>query len=123
MSAPRTLTCHCGAAELRVTLVQPLSEARRCDCSFCRRRQAGNVTVREGDLEVVRGGTLSRYQFGTRTAEHFFCSVCGIYTHHRRASDPTAFGVNVGGLEGVNPRDLEPMEWVDGVSFQPEGCA
>ncbi|WGH77533.1 GFA family protein [Jannaschia ovalis] len=113
-SEPRRLTCHCGRAELRVTLAEPASAARRCDCSFCRRRQAGNVDVRDGDMEVVRGETLTLYQFGTHTAEHYFCSVCGCYTHHRRLSDPSVMGVNVAGLDGVNPRASEPMPWVDG---------
>jgi hypothetical protein len=70
----------------------------------------------------VRGETLSLYQFGTGRAAHYFCSVCGIYTHHRRASDPSEFGVNVGCLDGVNPRDLEPMAWFDGVNFRPEAA-
>ena len=121
-SDPLALTCHCGAAELRVRLADGLRDARRCDCSFCRRRGAGNATVRDGDLEVVRGDTLTLYQFGTNQAEHYFCAVCGCYTHHRRSSATSEFGVNVGGLEGVNPRDLEPMPWFDGANYWPEGA-
>ncbi|MGJ8612538.1 MAG: GFA family protein, partial [Octadecabacter sp.] len=49
------VTCHCGAVELRVTLADGLASARRCDCSFCRRRGAAAVTVNLGDLEVVKG--------------------------------------------------------------------
>jgi hypothetical protein len=77
------------------------------------------VSVRADDLEIVAGDALRRYQFGTRTAEHYFCDTCGCYTHHRRASDPSLFGVNVGGLEGVNPVALEPVPWLDGVHFHP----
>jgi hypothetical protein len=119
------LTCHCGAAELSVVLADGLATARRCDCSFCRRRGVAPVTVREGEFEVVRGDTLTLYQWGTRTAEHWFCSVCGIYTHHRRRSNPREFGVNLGALDGVNPRDLEPIVWVDGVDHPSdrEGAA
>ena len=126
MSDPIRLTCHCGAAELSVVLKDGLNTARRCDCSFCRRRGVAPVSVAEGDLTVVRGDTLTLYQWNTRVAEHWFCAVCGIYTHHRRRSDPTEFGVNLGALEGVNPRDLEPIPWVDGVnhpSDAKEGAA
>jgi hypothetical protein len=119
VTAPIRLTCHCGAAELRVTLADGLADARRCDCSFCRRRGAMNVTVRDGDLEVVQGDTLRLYKFGTMRAEHWFCGTCGIYTHHRRSSAMSEFGVNVGGLDGVNPRDLDPVPWFDGVSYNP----
>lgn len=109
-------TCHCGAVELRVRLAEPLSEAVRCNCSFCRRRAAPTVGVALADLEVVRGeDKLTLYQWGTQTAAHYFCSVCGIYTHHRRRSDPRFFGVNVGTLEGVDPSELEPFAWTDGV--------
>jgi len=113
------LSCHCGACQMVVRLAASLETARRCDCSFCRRRGAMTVSVQEADLRILQGDALRLYQFGTQTAEHYFCSICGCYTHHRRASDPTEFGVNVGGLEGVNPAELEPIPWLDGVGFHP----
>ncbi len=110
-------TCHCGAVELRVTLPGGLSTARRCDCSFCARRGAAAVTAPLDGLEVVRGADkLTLYTWGTGTAQHWFCSVCGIYTHHRRRSNPNEYGVNLGTLEGVNPRDLGDIGWVDGIN-------
>ncbi|WP_085892315.1 GFA family protein [Roseovarius litorisediminis] len=111
-------TCHCGAVELRVTLVdEGLATARRCDCSFCRRRGAAAVTAPLGGVEVVKGSDkLAIYQWGTKTAKHYFCSVCGIYTHHQRRSNPNEFGVNLGALEDINPRDLGDIGWVDGVN-------
>lgn len=114
----RTARCHCGAVELRVRLVpEGLASARRCDCSFCRRRGAAPVSARLADLEVVKGAEALRlYTWGTGTAKHWFCGTCGIYTHHQRRSNPQEYGVNTGCLEGVNPRDLEPIPWVDGVN-------
>ncbi|WP_412509700.1 GFA family protein [Roseovarius sp. SYSU LYC5161] len=114
----RTATCHCGAVELRITpACSDLSDARRCDCSFCRRRGAATVSVPLENLDVTRGaGKLSRYQWGTMTAQHYFCSICGIYTHHRRRSDPTMYGVNLGTIAGVPPREAEPVPWTDGIN-------
>ena len=112
----KTLTCHCGAVELAVNLPGDF-EAHRCDCSFCRRRGAAVTAVAVDELRVVRGEeNLTLYQWGTKTAKHYFCKTCGIYTHHRRRSNPNEYGVNVGGLEGVNPRDLGDIEWADGVN-------
>ncbi len=112
-----TLTCHCGAVELSVRLSDGLQSARRCDCSFCRRRGAIAVSVNLGDLEVVRGqDKLRLYTWGTHTAKHYFCSVCGIYTHHQRRSNPNEYGVNVAAIEGINPRDLGNVPWADGVN-------
>ncbi len=111
------VTCHCGAVELRVTLADGLASAGRCDCSFCRRRGAVTVTVKKADLEVVKGAeNLTRYTFGTHTAQHHFCKTCGIYTHHQRRSNPDEYGVNMGGIEGVNPAEHEPVKWSDGVN-------
>lgn len=111
------VTCHCGAVELKVTLADGLNTARRCDCSFCRRRTVAAVTVNVGDLEVVKGAdNLTRYTFGTSTAQHHFCKTCGIYTHHQRRSNPNEYGINMGEIEGVNPADHEPIVWNDGVN-------
>ena len=122
MSLPRTqtphrLNCHCGGVELAVTLSDGLATARRCDCSFCRRRGAVAVSAPLDGIKIVRGAELlSEYSFGTHTARHYFCRICGIYTHHRRRSNPNEYGVNAGALEGINPRDLGDIPWADGVN-------
>ena len=117
MTEMRRATCHCGAVELRVRLEVPLSEAARCDCSYCRRRAAPNVSARKEDVEVVRGADhLTLYSFGTHTAQHFFCRTCGIYVYHERRSAPGHCGINLGALDGVNPADHEPIPWNDGVN-------
>ena len=113
----RRATCHCGAVELRVRLSGGLDTARRCDCSFCARRGAVAVTARREDVEVVKGAdALALYRWGTLTAEHHFCRHCGIYTHHRRRSNPDECGVNAACLEGVHLPDLDPVPWSDGVN-------
>lgn len=111
-----TLTCHCGKVELRVRLSAGLSTARRCDCSYCRRRGAVMVSAPADGIEIVKGDTLRLYTFGTGVAQHYFCGDCGIYTHHKRRSNPNEFGVNAGALAGVNPSQLGDIPWVDGVS-------
>ena len=111
------LTCHCGAVEIELTIPNGLEKPRRCDCSFCRRRGAIVASVTLDRLKVLKGKEkLSLYQFNTKTAKHFFCSICGIYTHHQRRSNPQEFGFNVGCLEGVNPFELQNVPTVDGVN-------
>jgi len=110
-------SCHCGAVQYEVILPDGLQELRRCNCSMCRRRGAiaGSVTL--DGLRVTKGeDKLSLYQFNTMTAEHFFCSVCGIYTHHKRRSNRGQFGFNVACLEGVDPFELGEIPVVDGVN-------
>jgi hypothetical protein len=111
------LTCHCGAVELAVRLSEGLNTARRCDCSFCRRRGAIAVSAPLDGITIIRGAeNLTLYQWGTGVAKHWFCKTCGIYTHHQRRSNPEQYGVNAACLDGVNPRDLGPVPWVDGVN-------
>lgn len=97
-------SCHCGAVEFDVVLSDGITTARRCDCSLCARRGAVAVSAPRDGITYTKGeDKLTCYQFNTRVAEHYFCSVCGIYTHHRRRSNPDEIGVNLACLEGKTP--------------------
>ena len=99
--------CHCGAVRFEVTLPYGLASARRCNCSYCAMRGAVAVTARRDGLNVLAGADrLATYRFNTGIAEHHFCTNCGIYTHHRRRSNPDELGVNVACLEAVSPFDF-----------------
>jgi hypothetical protein len=118
MTEPKPMNgaCHCGTVRFTVKLAEGLDRPRRCDCSFCRMRGAVVVTALLGDIAITSGAdALTLYQFNTKKAEHYFCSVCGIYTHHRRRSNPNHFSVNVACLEGVSPFDFECVPVLDGV--------
>jgi len=110
-------SCHCGAVVLEVKLTDGLNTARRCTCSFCMRRGAVAVSAKVEDVSVVKGADkLSKYSFNTHSAQHYFCSVCGVYTHHKRRSNPNEMGINAACIEGVHIPDLDPVGWVDGVN-------
>ncbi|MDT8865944.1 GFA family protein [Vibrio fluvialis] len=110
-------TCHCGAVELELSLPDGIVDPRRCDCSICRRKGAIVASVTLDAIRIVKGQEALRlYQFNTQTAKHYFCSVCGIYTHHQRRSNPHQYGYNVGCLKGVNPFDLGDVVTNDGVN-------
>ncbi len=69
------------------------------------------------NLRIVKGAEdLTLYQWNTRTAKHYFCATCGIYTHHQRRSNPNEYGFNVACLEGVDPFSLEPVPVGDGAA-------
>jgi hypothetical protein len=107
--------CHCGAVQFTVTLTEGFASARRCTCSICRMRGAVAVTSTPEQFRITRGeDQLATYRFNTRVAEHHFCSVCGIYTHHKRRSNPNQLGVNVACLEGVSPFDFAEVVVYDG---------
>ena len=115
--AKHKASCHCGAVELELSLPDGIVDPRRCDCSICRRKGAIVASVPLSGIRIVRGqDKLRLYQFNTGTAKHYFCEVCGIYTHHQRRSNPEQYGYNVGCLEGVNPFDLGDIPTNDGVN-------
>ena len=115
--AKHRATCHCGSVVLELDLPHGIVDARRCNCSMCRRKGAVMGAVPLSALRVLEGQELlAEYRFNTRTAEHYFCSRCGIYTHHRRRSKPHQYGYNVGCLEGVDPSLLTDIPVKDGVN-------
>lgn len=108
--------CHCGAVQFEVHLPNGLVNPRRCDCSMCRRKGAVVASVPLKDLRITDGEDVLRvYRFNTKTAAHHFCSVCGIYTHHQRRSQPDEYGFNVGCLKRVNPFDVDGIVLLNGV--------
>lgn len=116
-SEPVTLngSCHCGAVKFTATLTQGFASARRCTCSICRMRGAVAVTSTPADFRITKGeDKLATYRFNTMSAEHHFCTICGIYTHHKRRSNPDQLGVNVACLQGVSPFDFEEVVAYDG---------
>ncbi len=129
MTQPKTTTahkgkCHCGSVQFEAVLVNGLNTASRCTCSMCRMRGAVAVTAKVGDLKITQGqDKLTLYQFNTHTAKHYFCSGCGIYTHHQRRSNPDQFSVNVACLEGVSPFDFEEVPVFDGIHHVKDGPA
>lgn len=115
--------CHCRAVRFRVRLSDGLDSARRCSCSFCRMRGAVAVTARVEDIEILAGlETLREYRFNTGTAQHWFCATCGIYTHHRRRSNPAELGINAACLAGVSPFDFAEVPVSDGVNHPSDGA-
>ncbi len=96
-------TCHCKAVEFEVDLIDGHQNIRRCNCSMCSRRGAIMAGVTLDRLRITRGeDKLSLYQWNTKIAKHWFCSVCGIYTHHQRRSVPTESGYNLACIEGID---------------------
>jgi hypothetical protein len=75
-------SCHCGNIAFALTWVPEPTEipARACGCSFCTKHGGVWTSCPTGLLKVkVRDPALvSRYTFGTKTAQFHICSRCGI---------------------------------------------
>jgi hypothetical protein len=100
--------CHCGniAFTLGWAGEPPEIPARACGCSFCV-KHGGVWTSNPGsklEVAVHDAGLLSKYAFGTRTAEFYVCARCGavpLVTSQVEGRLHAVVNVNV--LENVDP--------------------
>ena len=108
-------SCHCGAIRFSFAHT-PIEKGVRCNCSFCSRRGAlmSPQPIPPEDFNIeAQAGAMGLYQFGNKTAKHYFCRHCGIYPFHETALKPGHFRANLGCVEGVDPFAL-PVEIIDG---------
>jgi hypothetical protein len=114
--------CHCGNIAFSLTWEPDPREipARACSCSFCT-KHGGVWTSNPGGALKVRvedPSRVSRYAFGTRTADFHVCTRCGIVPVVTSSIDGRLYAVvSVNAFEGVEASLLrrEPA------SFDGEG--
>jgi hypothetical protein len=113
--------CHCGNIAFSLAWEPDPKEipARACDCSFCTKHGGVWTSYPGGRLEVVVEDPLhvSKYAFGTRTAEFHVCARCGAVPVVTSRLDGRLYAVvSVNAFDGVDSSLLRraPM------SFQAE---
>lgn len=117
-------SCHCRNVGYRLEwLPEPaVIPARACGCTFCVRHggvwtscPTGELVIRVQDRERV-----SRYAFGTRTADFHVCAVCGGVPVVTSEIDGTTYAVvSVNAMQDVDPSRLARAP----VSFDGEDVA
>ena len=74
--------CHCGNISFTLNWEPDPTEipARACTCSFCVKHGGVWTSTPHGALKiaVIDPLRVSRYMFGTKTAEFHVCSRCGV---------------------------------------------
>lgn len=76
------------------------------------------ATAKLAELVVIEGADkLSLYQWNTKIAKHYFCSRCGIYTHHQRRAAPDEYGFNVACIEDIEISEIGDIPMTDGISM------
>jgi len=99
--------CHCGNISFSLVWESDPAEipARACSCSFCIKHGGVWTSNPAAALEVsVEDPSLvSRYAFGTRTAEFHICARCGIVPVVTSRIDGRLYAVvSVNAFEGVD---------------------
>ena len=102
-------------SEAEINLDGDLAKIVKCNCSICKRKGAIMSMVKNEDFKIVKGeDKLKLYQFHSKVAKHYFCSNCGIYTHHNPRSNPAMTGFNLGCVDEINTFDLKDITLIDG---------
>jgi hypothetical protein len=92
--------CHCRAVRFTARLPDRAVTALDCNCSVCRMTGFIHIMVPHEDF-VLETGTddLASYRFGTRAANHLFCSQCGVKSFYQPRSHPESWSVNANCLD------------------------
>ena len=111
------LKCHCGVVEAEIKSSENFEKILRCNCSICKRKGAIMSMVSNENFKIIKGkDKLSLYQFHTKVAKHYFCSICGIYTHHNPRSNPSMTGFNIGCIDSINTFQIKDIKFNDGLN-------
>ena len=99
--------CHCGNLSFTLDWTPEPTEipARACDCTFCTKHGGVWTSCPSGSLKVrVRDAArVSKYSFGTRTAEFHVCADCGVAPVVTSRIDGRLYAVvNVNAFEGID---------------------
>ena len=101
-------TCHCGNILFALAWEPDPREipARACGCTFCQKHGGVWTSYPAGRLhvKVADPAAVSRYAFGTKTAEFHICTRCGVVPVATSRIDGGTYAVvNVNTFEGVDP--------------------
>ena len=111
----RKLKCHCGMVEAAINVPDKFEKIIRCNCSICKRKGAVMSIVKNEDFKIIKGkDKLKVYQFHSKIAKHYFCSNCGIYTHHNPRINPALTGFNIGCIDEIDTFNFKNVIIADG---------
>ena len=105
--------CHCGQVRFRARV--DLDQLSQCSCTVCTKKGILILSLFTDDFELLRGkDALTVYTFGTGTAQHPFCSHCGMHSFYVPRSQPDKVTVNARCLDGIDAAALVPKRFFDG---------
>jgi hypothetical protein len=100
--------CHCGLVRFEADVPDGAVTVDECDCSICSMSGYQHLIVPAERFRLVEGRRdTTAYRFGTGTAQHIFCTQCGIKSFYRPRSHPNAYSVNFRCLDeghGLEPK-------------------
>jgi hypothetical protein len=113
--------CHCGRVRFKVQA--DLTQTLDCNCSVCTKKGFLHLIVPLDQFEVTQGSeALTTYQFNTNTAQHMFCTSCGMHPFYVPRSDPDKMDVNARCIDNIDVSALRPQKF-DGKNWEASNDA
>ena len=91
--------CHCNAiifefyCKTEINLIQ-------CNCSICIHTNYLHLIVPHENFKLLKGdNVISTYQFNSKSAKHFFCSICGIKSFYQPRSHKNSYSINYNSIK------------------------
>ena len=105
-------SCHCGNISFRLNWEPEPTEipARACTCSFCTKHGGVWTSCPTGSVTATirEPAQVSKYSFGTKTADFHVCKSCGGVPIVTSRIDGKLYAVvSVNAFEGVDPSLLK----------------
>ncbi|KAI4321239.1 hypothetical protein MLD38_034645 [Melastoma candidum] len=119
--------CHCRKVRWQVRAPSSVV-AWRCNCSDCSMRGNHTFVVPSDRFELLGDSVqfITTYTFGTHTAKHTFCKVCGITSFYKPRLNPDGIAVSFrcvdpGTIAHVEIKDYDGQNWES--SYNSSGIA
>jgi len=121
-------SCHCGNISFELLWEPEPAEipARACTCSFCTKHGGVWTSCPTGRLtiSIADPANVSRYVFGTKTAQFHICTKCGVVPVVTSEIDGNPYAVvSVNAFQGVNRSVLKPASATFDAEDEPSRLA
>tara|TARA_B100001109_G_scaffold241938_1_gene226474 strand:+ start:93 stop:449 length:357 start_codon:yes stop_codon:yes gene_type:complete len=107
--------CHCKKVKFKVKADSLSDSFYKCDCSLCKKKSIVMKFLNKENFQIISGHNfLISYKWNKKIAEHFFCKICGVYTHHIRRRDPNQISINVECIDDFSISEDDIIDLVNG---------
>lgn len=110
--------CHCGKVQFEVDTIGADIIVWDCNCSICSMKRNIHFIVPGTQFRLLTPLTnMTKYQFNTKVAQHYFCSTCGVQAYYHPRSNPTGIAITVACIQSSTIQSIT-TKYYDGQHWE-----